>query len=98
MATDVHYVTCVPKVPNTGDSTAPCATVGEDRYVPVVVTGVLVPSSQGPVIDAIALVNTGTIDYASAGAAWAASFCLTVLCWFTAKQIGLVLSLLKTKG
>jgi hypothetical protein len=98
VATDVHYVTCVAKVPNTGDSIAPCATVGEQSFVPAVVTGVLVPSSQGPAIDAIAAVNTGTIDYSSIGAAWAASFCLTVLCWITAKQIGLILSLLKSRG
>jgi hypothetical protein len=96
MAETVIFLTCVPKKGPFSD--APCRTMGDLRMMPEFREGLLIPTSQASAIDAIAKVNTGTIDYASAGAAWAASFSLTVLCWVTAKKIGLVLSLLKTKG
>jgi hypothetical protein len=72
--------------------------MGDLRMMPEFREGVLIPTSQGAAIDAIAKVNTGTIDYVSAGVAWFASFSLVVVCWLVAKQIGVVLSLLKSKG
>jgi hypothetical protein len=68
------------------------------KMMPEFREAVLIPTSQGAAIDALAKVNTGTIDYVSAGVAWFASFSLVVVCWLVAKQIGVVLSLLKSKG
>ena len=46
-------ILCVLKVPNSGTSTAPCVTVGIDRYVPVKqTTYVLYPATESA-IDAI---------------------------------------------
>ncbi len=98
MAKTVIFLTCVPKNSPGPFSDAPCRTMGDLRMMPEFREGVLIPTSQGAAIDAIAKVNTGTIDYVSAGVAWFASFSLVVVCWLVAKQIGVVLSLLKSKG
>ena len=80
-------ILCVLKVPNSGTSTAPCVTVGIDRYVPVKqTTYVLYPATESA-IDAI----SAPVDYTSLGVLWAFGFSLTLGLWLVAKCAGSVI-------
>ena len=94
----MSVVVCVLKVPNNGNSTAPCSTVGTDRYVPSVVNAFVVDPSMEPVLTSIQVVNLGIINYTQAAEAFAASFVLVLTLWLFSKKIGVVLSLLKSKS
>lgn len=77
---------CVPKVPNTGASTAPCSTVGLNRYVPVEQTSYVLFPSSAAAIDAVA----APVDYASLGSLWGFSFTASLILWMLAKKAGIV--------
>lgn len=93
-----NIIVCVPKNPNTGNSTTPCATINNVRHVPAMQNVFIVDASLQPSLTAIQAANNGTIDYTVAGGAFAASFTLVMMIWLASKKIGLVLSLLKTKS
>ena len=81
-------IACVPKVPNTGVSTAPCATQGVNRFVPAMQDAFVVDPSLEQTLTAIQNANNGSIDYAAAGTAFGAAFILVVTLYVMAKPIG----------
>ncbi len=90
-----NVVLCIPKTPNTGNSQAPCATVGAQRYVPHVQTAYLLDPSIEPTITAIQNANNGSINYHASATAFGASFILVLTLYVMAKPVGTMLRLLK---
>ena len=84
--TVVTTLQCVLKVPNTGTSTAPCVSLGSDRFVPVVKTSYWLDATSATAIDSI----SAPIDYVGLGSFWGFSFSATIVLWLVAKKCGLV--------
>jgi hypothetical protein len=87
---------CIPKIPNTGPSTAPCATVGTARYEPATIDAFVVDPSLESVLSSLQTANTGTYDYAQASQWFAASFTIVIVIWIISKKIGAIISLLRS--
>jgi hypothetical protein len=90
-----QVVVCIPKNPNTGNSTAPCATVGSTRYVPATINAFVVDPSMQQSLTAIQNANNGSIDYGQAGTWFGAAFTLVMVIWFVSVKLGAIISLIK---
>lgn len=84
---------CVPKVPNSGGSTAPCATdagTGQ-HYVPSQMKAYLVD----PAVTLESTVQLVPFDYTQAALAFAFGLTIVLTIWIMAYPIGAILGLIK---
>lgn len=87
-----QIIVCVQMSPNNvGTSTAPCATLGNIRYEPSMISAYVLD----PLSTLENLSQVVPFDAANAGAAFAFGLTLVLTSWVVAKPIGLMLELVK---
>jgi hypothetical protein len=86
-----YTIQCVLKSPNNGNSTAPCVTVGANRYVPVMVQTYEIDPASASYIDAIAT----PFDYALGTSFFMFGFCGIIFLHLMSHGIGLVLKMVR---
>lgn len=87
-AGSVQYaLECIPRVPASGTSLAPCVNVGTVGYRPVQVQSYVIDSASASYIDQL----TTPFDYALGSAFWAFGFSGVMILYFSSHVIGLVL-------
>ena len=86
-----YTIECVLKSPNSGLSTAPCVTVGANRYVPVMAQAYVVDASAAPYIDSIAQ----PFDYVKGSQFFGFALIFIVLVWWWSKAIKEVLDVVR---
>ena len=84
----VEYVIVCTPTGTSGNSVAPCATVGGTRYAPQMRSAYVIDAASQPYIDGIAV----PFDYAYAAAIWALFFGFTVALWWVSKSAGAIIS------
>lgn len=92
-----YIIVCQGKSPNSGNSTSPCATIGAQRYEPVMVSAfVLDPGSSFAELNNLQnYVQVVPFDYQHAGLAFAFGLTMVLTFWLTAKPIGMMLELVR---
>lgn len=82
-----YVLECVPRVPTTGTSIAPCVNVSGAGYRPVQVQAYVIDPAFSSYIDEL----TTPFDYTLGSAFWAFGFTGVMILYFSAHVIGLVL-------
>lgn len=90
-AGSVEYIVECKIIGTTGNSTAPCVTVGGNRFGPVMVQSYVLDPASSTYIDVL----TTPFDYALGGAFWAFGFAGVMILYFSSHVIGLVLKAVK---
>lgn len=86
-AGSVEYLIECKIIGTNGNSTAPCVTVGANRYAPVMVQAYVIDPLSASYIDQLST----PFDYALGSAFWAFGFSGVMILYFSSHVIGLVL-------
>lgn len=86
-AGSVQYIVECQVTGTTGNSTAPCTTIGSNRYAPNIVQAYVIDPASASYIDQL----TTPFDYALGSAFWAFGFTGVMILYFSSHVIGLVL-------
>lgn len=87
----VEYIIECKFTGTTGNSSAPCVTIGSNRYGPVMVQSYVIDPASAFYIDQL----TTPFDYVLGGAFWAFGFAGVMILYFSSHVIGLVLKAVK---
>lgn len=82
-----YVVECIPRVPASGNSLAPCVNVGAVGYRPIQVQSYVIDPLSASYLDQLST----PFDYALGSAFWAFGFSGVMILYFSSHVIGLVL-------